>query len=351
MNQASQPRRGTNVLLILAALVIVAAGLRAAAPVVALLLLSLFLAMLASPPIAWLQERKVPSGLAILLVATTMSLTLLLLAILLGNSIAEFAGARAEHQARIQQVMTDAVGWGASQGIDLRGYDIHRALDASAAMGFFGSVLGEIGSALGNLFLILFMVIFILFEASSIPAKLHAMTSDPDRFLAYLADVRAQVNEYFGVLTLVSLATGALVTLLLLAIGVEFALLWGLLAFLLNYVPNIGSILAAVPAVLLALAQLGPGAAGLTAAGYLVVNMVIGNVIQPRLMGRGLGLSTLTVFVSLVVWGWLLGPIGMLVSVPLTGALKLALENHASTRPIAIVLGTVDDARQSTAGS
>jgi AI-2 transport protein TqsA len=105
-------------------------------------------------------------------------------------------------------------------------------------------------------------------------------------------------------------------------------------------VPNIGSILAAIPAVLLALVQLGPGSALVVLLGYLTVNMVIGNVIQPRLMGRDVGLSTLAVFLSLILWGWLLGPVGMLVSVPLTSAIRLALHKNDSTRPIAIMLGT-----------
>ena len=122
-------------------------------------------------------------------------------------------------------------------------------------------------------------------------------------------------------------------------------MLWGTLAFLLNYVPNIGSIIAAIPALLLALVQLGPGAVLWSAIGYLVVNNLVGNVIEPRFMGRGLGLSTLVVFLSLVFWGWVLGPVGMFLSVPLTMTLKIALDSSEETRWIAILLGPeVDEA-------
>lgn len=121
--------------------------------------------------------------------------------------------------------------------------------------------------------------------------------------------------------------------------GIDYALLWGVLAFLLNFVPNIGSIIAAVPAVLLALIQLGPFSALMTAMGYLIANMVMGNIIEPRYMGKGLGLSTLVVFLSLVFWGWVLGPVGMLLSVPLTMLMKIALESSDETRWLAILMG------------
>jgi predicted PurR-regulated permease PerM len=134
--------------------------------------------------------------------------------------------------------------------------------------------------------------------------------------------------------------TGLVVTGGLMLIGVDYALLWGLIAFLLNYVPNIGSIIAAIPAVLLALVQLGPVHAALVAGLYLIINVVMGNAVEPRLMGKSLGLSTLVVFLSLVFWGWVLGPVGMLLSVPLTMIMKIALEVNPSTRWLAIILGS-----------
>jgi AI-2 transport protein TqsA len=121
-------------------------------------------------------------------------------------------------------------------------------------------------------------------------------------------------------------------------IGVDFAPTWGLLAFLLNFIPNIGSIIAAVPAILLALIQLGLPSALLTLLGYLVVNITIGNFLEPRVMGRSLGLSTLVVFLSLLFWGWVLGPIGMVLSVPLTMTAKIALAVNEDTRWLAVLL-------------
>jgi len=122
-----------------------------------------------------------------------------------------------------------------------------------------------------------------------------------------------------------------------------------MLAFLLNYLPTIGSIIAAVPAILLALVQLGPGAAAATLAGFTVINVVIGNVIEPRLMGYGVGISPLVVFIGLLFWGWVFGPVGMLLSVPLTMTLKLGLESDERTRWIAIFLGSERDAKHALA--
>ncbi|MDX1440115.1 MAG: AI-2E family transporter, partial [Rubricoccaceae bacterium] len=147
------------------------------------------------------------------------------------------------------------------------------------------------------------------------------------------------MKQYLVIKTMVSLLTGTIVALWLTIVGVDFPLLWGLLAFLLNYIPNIGSILAAIPVVLLALVQLGLGSAVLVAVGFLVINMVIGNVIEPRWTGHGVGLSPLVVFFSLVFWGWVLGPIGLILSVPLTVTLKIALESSPETQWLAVLLG------------
>ena len=138
--------------------------------------------------------------------------------------------------------------------------------------------------------------------------------------------------------TVLSLLTGVLVAALNALLGVDYPVLWGLLAFFFNFVPNIGSIIAAVPAVLLALIQTDLTTTLLTAAGYVIINVGIGNFLEPRVMGRGLGLSTLVVFLSLVFWGWVLGPIGMLLSVPLTMIVKVTLENFEQTHWIAVLL-------------
>jgi predicted PurR-regulated permease PerM len=188
--------------------------------------------------------------------------------------------------------------------------------------------------------LILLTVVFILLEVQSFPVKVRALTGAGSHGPSQLNRLFESVKKYVAVKTLVSLLTGLSVGIMLLVIGVDFPLLWATLAFFLNYVPTIGSLIAAIPTVLLALVQLGTTAAVATAAGYLVINTLLGNVIEPRVMGRSVGLSPLVVFLSLVFWGWVLGPVGMLLSVPLTMVVKIALEGNPQTRALALLLGT-----------
>ena len=212
------------------------------------------------------------------------------------------------------------------------------------ALKLAGDVFNSFGVVLANAFLILLTVVFILLEASSFSGKLRVIARNAHLTLANVDAFTGTVRRYLAIKSLMSLGTGAAVWLWLSILGVDYPVLWGLLAFLLNFVPNIGSIIAAVPAVLLALVQLGPAAAAWSAAGYLAINVLFGSVLEPRFMGRGVGLSALVVFLSLVFWGWVLGPVGMFLSVPLTITAKIALAASDETRWAAVLLGTGGEA-------
>ena len=214
------------------------------------------------------------------------------------------------------------------------------SFDLKAVFRVVGKTLGGVGALLSNTFLILITVIFIVLEASSFPKKLKAISGDSNESLVNLQKIVSNIKHYMAIKTLVSIATGILIAIWLIILRVDYPWLWGMLAFFLNFVPNIGSIIAAVPPALLAFVQFGIVKLLLTALGFMVVNVMIGNIIEPRFMGRGLGLSTLVVFVSLVFWGWVLGPVGMLLSIPLTMTVKIALESKEDTRWIAILLGS-----------
>jgi predicted PurR-regulated permease PerM len=222
--------------------------------------------------------------------------------------------------------------------MDINSQLLRENLDPSAAMGMAGDLLSGLGNVLANTFLIILTVIFLLVEATALPNKWAVMAQDAPSTTGF-GKFLDSVNSYMAIKGWVSLATGTIIAIWLAILDVDYPLLWGLLAFLFNFVPNIGSIIAAIPAVLLALVQFGPGAAIGAGAGYLAVNIVMGNVVEPRFMGKGVGLSTLVVFISLVFWGWVLGPVGMLLSVPLTMVVKLALETRRDTCWIAVLLG------------
>jgi predicted PurR-regulated permease PerM len=223
--------------------------------------------------------------------------------------------------------------------MDTAELDLMELFNPGAAMKLVASGLNSFRKVLTNGFLILMTVIFMLIEASSLPLKLRTIFGDTEDALINFEKFINNVKQYMVIKTLISLATGILIAIWLAVIGVDFPLLWGLLAFLLNYVPSIGSIIAAIPAVLLTIIQLGPAHAVAVAAGFLFVNVVMGNFIEPRFMGQRLGLSTLVVFLSLIFWGWVLGPVGMLLSVPLTMTAKIALDSREETRWLSIILG------------
>ena len=229
--------------------------------------------------------------------------------------------------------------WVSQFGVDLSTSTLIGYLNPGAAMQLVADMLNGLGTVFGNIFLILLTVVFILFEASSVPHKLRAGLSNADESLGAFTTVANNVNRYLAIKTITSLATGIVVTIALAIIGVDYPLLWGIIAFLFNYIPNIGSIIAAVPAVLLALVQLGVGGALAATIVYVIVNVLIGSVIEPKMLGRQVGLSTLVVFLSLVFWGWVFGPVGMFLSVPLTMTAKIALESDSRTRWLAILLG------------
>lgn len=327
-----------NLLIAAAALVVVVAGMQAAASLLVPFLLAAFIAIVCLPPLNWLIGRNIPAGLAIVLITIALLLAGTLVAAFVGASIADFSHNLPTYQSRLNEQTASLLAWLAGLGLEVNMELLRGSLDPSAAMGLAGHLLTGLGNALANTFLIVLTVIFLLIEATALPHKWAAMgrsAPSTENFASFLASV----NAYMAIKGWVSLATGAVIAIWLAILGVDYPLLWGLIAFLFNFVPNIGSIIAAIPAVLLALVQLGPGMAVAAGAGYVVVNIVMGNVVEPRFMGRGVGLSTLVVFLSLVFWGWVLGPVGMLLSVPLTMIVKLALEARDETRWIATLLG------------
>ena len=220
--------------------------------------------------------------------------------------------------------------------------DLIKELNAGKVMKFVGTMLKGFGDAFANIFFILLTVVFLLFESFSMPQKIKQAfggTNVDQQSMVILTNI----NRYLGIKATTSLATGIFVAIWLLFLGVDFPVLWGVIAFLLNFVPNIGSIIAAIPTVLLALVQLGGQSSMLVMLGYITINTVVGNVWEPRIMGHGLGLSTLVVFLSLTFWGWMFGTVGMLLSVPFTMIAKIILENDEKTYWIAVLLGPEGD--------
>ncbi len=331
----------------LAAFVVLVAGIKASATLAVPFLLAAFLSIIFAPALYWLRSKKVPSLIAISLILFVVVGLFLLMGTLVGSSLADFSKSVPEYQEKLKVLMEEGWQWLASHGVAPIEHNIFDdMLDPGKIMRIVANTLNGLGGLLTNAFLIFLTFIFILLEAAGIPSKIGAIQGGDMSSLARYGKIVSGVNRYLAIKSVTSMVTGIIIALWLLTQGVDYAVMWGVFAFILNFIPNIGSIIAAIPAVLLSLVQLGPGAALVTATGFLTVNVLIGSVIEPKVMGKDMGLSTLVVFISLTFWGWVLGPVGMLLSVPLTMAAKIIMEGHPDTRWIAILLGSNKEASE-----
>ncbi len=327
-------------LLAVAAVVVIVAGIRSANSIFVPFLLAGFISLLCAPALFWLQDRGLPTALALLVVLLGLLGIGAVLGSLLGTSINEFTRSLPSYQERFAVVVSRVSTALAGYGIEL-GTATGEAnpFDPKAALGLVGNLAGNLGSLLNNAFLLFLTVCFILFEASSLPHKVREAFGHSPEIDARMTEIGESIRRYLGIKTFTSLLTGCLAYAMLMLLGVKFAPLWGLIAFLLNFVPAIGSALAAVPAIALALVDNSGQTAIYVTTGYLVINVSIGYFLEPRVMGEGMGLSPLVVLMSLIFWGWVLGPVGMVLAVPLTVILRIMLDAQPDTQWVAILLG------------
>jgi len=327
-------------LLMLASFIIVIAGMKAASSILVPFFLAVFIAVICSPPLFWLQRKGVPKVLALVLILVAILFVGLLFGALIGSSLNNFLSSLPDYQVRLSTYIATILTWLREKGVNIPKGEVLGTLHPGWVMSLAGNILSAMSSLLTDAFLILLTVMFILLEVADFPKRLRVALKNPERSLSTIDKFSKSAQRYLVIKTLVSAAVGLVIWLWLLILGVDYPVLWATLSFLLNYVPNIGAIIAALPVALLALVQLGVGSALLTVLGFVVVHIVIGNIIEPKLTGKGLSLSTLVVFLSLVFWGWVLGPVGMILSVPMTSLVTITLASHENTRGLAIMLGS-----------
>jgi len=330
-------------LLILASFIIVVAGMKAASSILVPFFLAVFIAVICTPALFWLQHKGMPKILALIIILIVILFVGSLLGAIIGPSINDFLKSLPKYQERLSTQINFFTNWLREKGINIPIEGVTGNFNPGWVMDLAGNIISTLSRVLTNAFLILLTLVFILLEAADLPKKLRVALKNPEKSLSAIEKFSHTAKRYLVIKTLISIATGVAIWLWLLILGVDYPILWGTLVFLLNYIPNIGSIIAALPPVFLALVQLGVGSAILTVIGFLVINGVIGNILEPKFMGKGLSLSALVVFLSLVFWGWVLGPIGMILSIPITSLIKIALESHEETRGLAIMLGSGEE--------
>jgi len=320
---------GARFLFFLASLVVVVYGLKFAAPVLLPSALALFLAVLSLPVMIFLQHRRAPTWIAIGLTVLVNVAVFGLVVLLASGSLNELQVRLPVYAARLSELQAS---WIRSLeirlGLPLGDYVNTGIVNPSAIVDFATGALGRIAQFVSTTFLVFLIMVFMLAEATVFPDKVRYVLGEEVGHEDHLAKVVAEIQTYLGIKTVISLATGIILGVWCYVMELDFPVLLGLVAFVLNYVPTVGSIIAGVPAVLLSLILHGSltHAVGVTF-GYVVVNTLFGNILEPNLMGRRLGMSTLVVILSLLFWGWTWGPLGALLSVPLTVIVKIWLES------------------------
>ena len=321
-----------------AAVVIIVAGLKAASVFFLPLLLSLFLTILSLPFFDWLRRHRVPAVLAIFATMLVVVAVLGVVGLVISLSLEDLGEKLPEYQAQVSAAAGRVIDWLEAHRVAVPRQIDTEGLDLSAVANLVGGAFRGVATALSSFLLVLLMMVFMLWEAVILPGKLRLAERWGPVDLERWRPIVQRVQRYLILKTAVSLATGVAAGLLVGLVGLDFALFWGFLAFLLNYVPNVGSFVAAVPPLILSGLQLGVPRTLVIAGGYLAINLVLGNLVEPALMGRGLRMSPLANFLALVFWGWVWGPLGMILSVPLTVSLKILMQNTESLRWVAALL-------------
>tara|TARA_B100000029_G_scaffold401064_1_gene400163 strand:+ start:3068 stop:4126 length:1059 start_codon:yes stop_codon:yes gene_type:complete len=338
---------GLRILLTLAAFVVTVAGMWAARPILVPVLFAAFLAIICGPSMAWLVSRRVPRPLALLVVILGMAVLGGTVIVVIGQSVYSFRGNLDSFKEPLQEKMAAVTSKLTELGVKVPDSVQAGSLNTDHAVDYLGHLLGGLTDLFGQAFFVLFCFVFIVLEATGFPAKVAAMPGDTSARKQRWETILTETRRYVALKTIISLVTGISIGLLLVWLNVPYAPLWALLAFLFNFIPNVGSIIAAVPPIAVTFITRDSSTVVWVIAIYAIVNLVVGNVIEPRIMGKGLGLSALVVFLSLVFWGFVLGPVGMLLSVPLTMIVKIVLQASDETRWLAILLS--DQAPQQSA--
>ena len=343
-------------LVLIGSLVLVVGGLKVAQGFFLPILLAFFVATVSLPVTRWLVNRGLPRALAVL-ITVLMDFSFIVAVLLLGLTLAgelqdkwntKYAAelsrrVQTESFARAETLSS----WGvhdAQQKINevvksnlqnLQNIRFERVWDLGT--GLLNRVIGFFATFV----LVLILTVFMLLEAHQYESRLRAIRRAHGPNIARLLSATKDIQRYLAIKTVVSLATGILAGILCWAAGLDFYILWGILAYALNYIPVIGSIVAGVPPTVLALVVSGVPDALVVAGGYLLINNFLGNFLEPLFVGRRFGISTLVVVVAVMFWGWVWGPLGMLIAVPITMMLKVMLEGSEEFRWISVAISSV----------
>ncbi|MDZ7818641.1 MAG: AI-2E family transporter [Aliarcobacter sp.] len=331
-----------------ASFVIILAGMKMASQVVVILFLAIFISSIFSTLLTILQKKHIPrifSYFIILLIVISLGL---MLAYVINISLNDFIRNLPTYEEKFKTTVLNLLHYAQNSGFQIDKAKIMETLNFSSFFGFTTNIIGSIGTFLSKFLLVVIGVAFILAEAKSFQTKLRVIFRNNAKKLEHFNLFSFNIQKYFVVKSFTSFLTGFIITIVLTFFGVDYPILWGVLAMLFNFVPVVGSIIASIPAILLTFMNLDINTTIWVIVLYVVINISISNILEPKLMGKELGLSPLIIFFSLIFWGWILGIVGMFLAVPITMTLKIAFDSNTSTHWIGILMSDLSRKRQKT---
>ncbi len=331
----------TRYFFFLATSVVIIAGLKVASEILVILFLAIFIASILSSLLNFLRKKKIPMFFAYIISLSILIIISLLLAYVINISLKDFIENLPNYETKINDLIVNGIVYIEQTGYEVDRDKIIQALNFGSFVGFTTNIIGSIGTFLSKFVLVIIGVAFILAEAKSIETKLKIILQSNAQKLQHVNLFSKNIQKYFLVKTFTSFLTGFIITVNLMYFNVDYPILWGVIAALFNFVPVVGSIIAAVPAILLSLMNSDINTTAYVTVLYVVINISISNILEPKLMGKELGLSPLVIFFSLILWGWILGIVGMFLAVPITMTLKIAFDSNSETKWIGIMMSNL----------
>ena len=321
-----------------ASFVVIIAGVKMASQVVVILFLAIFISSIFSTLLKVLQKKHIPRLFSYFIILLIVSGIGVMLAYVINISLNDFLTNLPTYEEKLKNTILNLLHFAQDSGIQIDKAKIMGALNFNSFFGFTTNIIGSIGTFLSKFLLVVIGVAFILAESKSFQTKLRVIFRNNAKKLEHFNLFSFNIQKYFVVKSFTSFLTGFIITIVLTLFGVDYPVLWGVIAMLFNFVPVVGSIIASIPAVLLTFMNLDINTTIWVIVLYVIINISISNILEPKLMGKELGLSPLVIFFSLIFWGYILGIVGMSLAVPITMTLKIAFDSNTSTHWLGILM-------------
>ncbi|MFT5260007.1 MAG: AI-2 transport protein TqsA [Saprospiraceae bacterium] len=325
-------------LMISAAVIIILSGMKAASGLIAPFLMAIFVAIVCSPSLNYLRDKGVPNTIALCIVLLAIGLMGAMLATWLSGSLTELSATLPGYKVKLTILYQQLREWLTGWNIALPEPRLLSVLSPDSLVSMFNRLLNGLSGVLGNALIVFIAVLFLLVDSVRFPEKLKGVLENPDKSMPHFKHFTETVVGYLALKSVASGITALCVAAMLWFFDFDFIALWTVLAFFLNFIPYLGSAIAAIAPIFIGVIDHSLWVAVSVAVGYIAINILVGQIIETRLIGNKLNLSSFVVFVSLTFWGWILGPVGMFLSIPLTMLVLIALQSSEKTKRYAALL-------------